>query len=136
VTNALTPNFNKLEGAPIDFSSNEWINWILSYGPIIMPGDVVFYKSQYDYKHLGEWGHAALVVGWGTETYYREKGKKMGSYDFYSRFECAKNNDPILSWARRPLVVERSGSLEYGTARSIDDTASDIVQISIIHVTH
>jgi hypothetical protein len=79
-------------------------------GRNIQKGDVVLYDQE------GYWGHAAFVVGWGSQTYYP-----------------TNEMDPNL---QKPLVVEHStGWVGIGyQPRSVDNTIGVVLRISILHI--
>ena len=114
----------------VDFSSPAWNNWLHQNQPSIMRGDVVFYKTQ----GSSDWSHAALIVGWGSPTHYSET-YAFELHTFYATYACAQRwETPEGLNNLSPIVEERSGSIKYAMARSIDNTANTVEAMSIIHI--
>ena len=80
------------------------------------------------------WSHTALIVGWGSWTHYSET-YAFELHIFYATYACAQRwETPEGLNTLEPLVEERSGSIQYAMARSIDNTAERIEAMSIIHI--
>lgn len=101
---------------------------------LIEKGDVVFYKN----IGQADWNHAAMIVGWEPQTYF---GVGLLGVDEYGRISPSI----YLPWydlvcyggpptTIKPRVVERDGVIVYKNSRSIDNTASPIGEISIVHI--
>jgi len=113
-----------------------WENKLLANRSSIQKGDLVFYG------HGDTWDHVAVVVGWGLPTYFWSKALlgngpsgMAGGMEWLTYIEslekgCASLTDMPL----RPLVVERSGSVNYMSFRSLDNTANQIQNIAIVHI--
>jgi hypothetical protein len=113
-----------------------WNNKLRSMQGIIKKGDLVFYKGNGE----ADWGHVAIVVGWGPPTYWGTEPKPgpfiMINNQMYIGYEALQNKcwDPSTELPSRPLVVEKSGGVAYEASRSLDNTANPVQTISIVHV--
>jgi RHS repeat-associated protein len=127
----LKSNNDELVPTTTDFSSVDWESWLQKNQSGINRGDIVFYK----YEGSGlEWDHASMIVGWGSRTHYGAD-YEFERHTFYASIECAQNWEDLSGLnILRPLVVERSGSIQYASARSVDNTASKVEKMSIIHI--
>ncbi len=95
---------------------------------LIEKGDLVFYGSGGN-----NWEHVAVVVGWGTPTYWGTEpiSNGMDSNEVPFQDKCP---DGLPDIPLRPLVVERSGEIAYNDFRSLDNTENKIDTISLVHV--
>jgi RHS repeat-associated protein len=121
------------DGFPIN---QEWENFLKKNRSMIQKGDLVFYGNGSD------WSHVAVIVGWGLITNYpsmlstTSSGNTPSDY-FLKYIESIRNCGVIPYYSplpERPLVVERSGSINYGSWRAIDNTSSQQSVISIVHI--
>jgi len=118
-----------------------WLNALRSVRSQITEGDLVFYGSS-----DSSWDHVAVIVGWGLPTSFSEKSNP-GSGP--SGGQPLAGLPPIVDMLRecnnhwmsyypplplRPLVVERSGGIEYTSWRSLDNTFSSVSLIKIVHI--
>jgi RHS repeat-associated protein len=130
------------QNAPLDLTKeNTWLNALRSVRSLITEGDLVFYGTS-----KSSWDHVAVVVGWGLPTTFGEKSYPgsgpSGSYPISSLYPTVDmlrkcNNHwmeyyPLLPL--RPLVVERSGGINYTSWRSLDNTYKPVGLIEIVHV--
>ena len=142
----LTPPHNTPQEDPLDLDSDDWKNWISNVTLLIEPGDVVFYVNEWDVKHYGgNFGHVAMVVGWGYRTNRYHDIIIEEFFRAYDSAECAQDrfiDNLIMKNSLRPLVVDRSGAIKYNEAKAIDDTAQSITndedniirRMDIIHI--
>ena len=127
----LKRNNEELVPITVDFTSTDWDSWLRQNQLKIERGDIVFYKWQ---GSGVEWSHAAMVVGWGSRTHYGVD-YAFERHTFYASLGCAQRWEDVIGLnALRPLVVERSGSIQYASARSVDNIASKVEKISIIRI--
>ncbi|MEW5873327.1 MAG: RHS repeat-associated core domain-containing protein [Chloroflexota bacterium] len=101
-----------------------WVSYLEKYHNNIQPGDLVFYDYLDAPLNGNPWDHVAVVVGWGTQTYY--------GLGYQPKNECQTE-------IKKPRVVDRGrGRLGYyqdwGDTRSIDNVPHIISQILILHV--
>jgi len=104
--------------------SPDWVQFPSS----IKKGDVVFYhQNSADYfENLpdGLFNHAAFIVGWGLVT---KLGVPINSYPL-SLFPDSGPSKPI------PHVADHSGKYSYLGPRSINDTASKVDELVVVHI--
>jgi RHS repeat-associated protein len=113
-----------------DALDTDWISFLTQRGAMIKPGDVVFYWQEASDVNWAEWTHAAIVVGWGLQTYFPD-GNPV---------PVSSAHPPLISWGcigtQKPLVVEHSTGFAKNDQlpRSIDNTGSPVEDISIVQV--
>jgi hypothetical protein len=117
-----------------------WENMLRTHRGLIQEGDLVFYGNG------SSWGHVAVVVGWGLPTSFSTK-KNINSAPsgiepdsvmlaWIKSLQCRANHYMMVypPLPLRPLVVERSGVIDYTSWRSLDNTGSKVDVIDIVHI--
>jgi RHS repeat-associated protein len=135
-TVVMEPNPPQYKGdlVPDEKKDKNWQNMLLAMRSVIQKGDLVFYG-----KSKTSWDHVAIIVGWGFPTAWDSKddpgsgptGEEPSPEEnkWIETMECRENKylyhlgEGIKI---RPLVVERSGGLDYKSYRSLDNTNSKI----------
>lgn len=114
------PHYEGLVETQLD--NRRWLTFIQH----ARPGDLVFYWND----NIGDWGHVAMVVGWGDQTFYGDDWGNPGNpSDWRSALDCG-------GFSSKPHVVERNGVINYSItgSRAIDNTGTLQTRISIVHV--
>jgi hypothetical protein len=127
------------EGTKTSLDEN-WDALLRANQGYIQKGDLVFYWD----PEISNWGHVAIVVGWGFPTYFgsendqQVKDPSSGEDGWPGHLawieSLVKGCSEITDLPIRPLVVERSGRVTYTDFRSLDNTANYVQTIAIVHV--
>jgi len=126
------PQYNAASVYCNETIDNNWENMLLAVHGIINKGDLVFYK---EVGH-SEWTHVAIVVGWGEPTSFGLFNDNPPSGTNENLIENLQDKcyDPSTEPPSRPLVVERSGGIDYVDYRSLDNTSKKQDTIEIVSV--
>ncbi|MGB8213168.1 MAG: hypothetical protein WCE68_06370, partial [Anaerolineales bacterium] len=135
------PEYNDTTNTDWNVSSDKnWEDLLRSNRGSIQKGDLVFYHTSTDSV---PWGHVAVIVGWGLPTYWGDKADPgtgpsgmEGGEEYLAWIESLEKGCSSLDqMPLRPLVVERSGSINYFAGfRSLDNTSTKIQTIAIVHI--
>ena len=125
------PNWENLEYQDVKW--NTYLNMLRRWH-LIDKGDVVFYRN----ANQAEWNHAAMIVGWGPQTYFGVGLRGLDEYGLVIPNVNLPWHDYMCNGAPpstiKPRVVDRDGAIVYRNSRSIDNTGSPVSEISIIHI--
>jgi RHS repeat-associated protein len=129
------PQYNdKLVYGENGIIDENWEKLLCSMQGIIQKGDLVFYKGKDD----EDWGHVAVVIGWGFPTNWGDKSKPSSFVmigNKYMDIETLQNKcRDFTEITPRPIVVERTGFIGYEGFRSLDNTLKPVQTINIVHV--
>jgi len=128
------PHYNNDVLYEEDSIDQDWESLLSANRGLILPGDLVFYDISGGFK----WDHVAVVVGWGLPTTFGT-GTEQSKDPLYTErllewaysFSCSPSDDKL---PLRPVVVDRSGEINYEYWRSLDNTSQQVDEIAVVHI--